>query len=88
MITSARIEEVKKHPDLSFITALRAPEIRALSRAGHIQLSLFDEVNLVEVREPARPTERLLVCRNPYLAHERSHRREDLRPAEPGVRTD
>jgi Transposase DDE domain len=78
MITKARIEEVEAHPDLSFITALRAPEIQTLSRAGHIQLSLFDEVNLVEVRDPARPAERLLVCRNPHLATERARRRADL----------
>ncbi len=78
MITSARIDEVKKHPGLAFITALRAPEIQALSRAGHIQLSLFDEVNLVEVRDPARPEERLLVCRNPHLAAERARRRKDM----------
>lgn len=78
MITSARIEEVKEHPDLTFITALRAPEIKALSRAGHIQLSLFDEVNLVEMRHPEHPEERLLICRNPHLAHERARRREDM----------
>ena len=78
MITKARIEEVEAHPDLAFITALRAPEIQALSRAGYIQLSLFDEVNLVEVRDPARPAERLLVCRNPHLASLRAHRREEL----------
>lgn len=78
MITSARIEEVKAHPDLAFITALRAPEIAALARAGHIQLSLFDETDLVEMRHPEHPTERLLVCRNPYLAAERARRREDM----------
>jgi hypothetical protein len=78
MITKARIEEVQKHPDLSFITALRAPEIQALSRAGHIQLSLFDEAGLVEVCDPGRPGERLLVCRNPLLAAERARRREDM----------
>jgi hypothetical protein len=78
MITSARIEEVKEHPDLTFITALRAPEIKALSRAGHIQLSLFDEVNLVEMRHPEHPEERLCICRNPHLAHERARRREDM----------
>jgi transposase len=78
MITSARIEEVKAHPELAFITALRAPEIQALARAGHIQLSLFDETGLVEVRDPARPGERLLVCRNPHLAAQRTHRREQL----------
>ena len=78
MITRARIEEVEAHPDLAFITALRAPEIQALARAGHLQLSLFDEAGLVEVRDPARPRERLLVCRNPHLAAERARRREEL----------
>ena len=78
MITSSRIEEVKAHPGLSFITALRAPEIAALSRGGHLQLSLFDEVDLVELRDPDRPGERLLVCRNPHLAGERAYRREDM----------
>lgn len=78
MITTARIEEVRAHPELSFITALRAPEIQALARAGHVQLSLFDEVDLVCLTDPARPDERLLVCRNPHLARERARRREDL----------
>jgi len=78
MITSTRIEEVRAHPGLSFITALRAPEIAALARGGHLQLSLFDEVDLVELRDPDRPGERLLVCRNPHLAAERTRRREDM----------
>jgi hypothetical protein len=78
MITTARIEEVRAHPELSFITALRAPEIQALARAGHVQLSLFDEVDLVCLTDPTRPDERLLVCRNPHLAAERARRREDM----------
>jgi hypothetical protein len=78
MITSSRIEEVRAHPGLSFITALRAPEIAALARGGHLQLSLFDELDLVELRDPVRPGERLLVCRNPHLAGERARRRQDM----------
>ena len=78
MITASRIEEVRAHPGLSFITALRAPEIAALARGGHLQLSLFDELDLVELRDPDRPGERLLVCRNPHLAGERARRREDM----------
>ena len=78
MITRGRIEEVKAHPGLSFITALRAPEVAALARGGHLQLSLFDEVDLVELRDPARPGERLMLCRNPHLAAERTRRREEL----------
>ncbi|MCL5942490.1 MAG: IS1634 family transposase [Actinobacteria bacterium] len=78
MTTQARSEEVEAHPDLSFITALRAPEIEALSRAGYIQLSLFAEVNLVEMRHLEHPEERLLVCRNPHLASERARCREEM----------
>ena len=78
MITKGRIEEVKAHPGLSFITALRAPEVAALAAGGHLQLSFFDEVDLVELRDPDRPGERLMLCRNPHLAAERARRREDL----------
>ncbi|MCL5943035.1 MAG: hypothetical protein M1325_05940 [Actinobacteria bacterium] len=78
MITSARIEEGKRNPELAFITALCAPEIGALAHSGHIQLSLFGEVNLVEIRHPTHPEERLLICRNPHLAKERAGRREDM----------
>src|SRR5450830_1340371 len=78
MITRSRIAELEAHPGLSFITALRAPEVAALARGGHLQLSLFDELDLVEIRHPEHPHERLLLCRNPHLAGERSRRREEL----------
>jgi Transposase DDE domain len=69
---------LEAHPGLSFITALRAPEVAALARGGHLQLSLFDEVDLVEIRHPEQPGERLLLCRNPHLAGQRTRRREEL----------
>jgi hypothetical protein len=40
-----------------------------------IQPSLFDERDLVEVSSPDYPGERLVVCRNPLLADERSRKR-------------
>src|SRR5450830_1441497 len=78
MITRSRIAELEAHPGLSFITALRAPEVAALARGGHLQLSFFDEVDLVEIRHPKHPRERLLLCRNPHLAAKRTRRREEL----------
>jgi Transposase DDE domain len=78
MITRSRIAELAAHPGLSFITALRAPEVAALARGGHLQLALFDEVDLVEIRHPEHPGERLLLCRNPHLAGQRARRREDM----------
>jgi hypothetical protein len=74
MITKGRMAEVKAHPGLSFITALRAPDVAATARGGHLRLSLFDEVDRVEIRHPQ---ERLMLCRNPHLAAERARRRED-----------
>jgi hypothetical protein len=43
-----------------------------------LQLSLFDERNLVEISSPDYPGERLIVCRNRDLASERARKREAL----------
>ena len=78
MITSARIREELRPAGLDWITALRAPQIRALLEAGAFQLSLFDERDLAEIASPDFPGERLVVCRNPLLAEERARKREHL----------
>src|ERR1700731_3420867 len=78
MITSARIRAELAPAGLDWITALRAPQIRALVDAGAIQLSLFDERDLAEITAPEFPGERLVVCKNPLLAEERTRKREDL----------
>lgn len=78
MLTAARIREDLAPAGLSWITALRAPAIDALRSAGSLQLSLFDEKDLGEITDPAYPGERLVVCRNPLLAGERSRKREEL----------
>jgi len=78
MITSARIRDELKPAGVDWITALRAPQIRALLDAGAFQLSLFDERDLAEITAPDFPGERLVVCRNPLLAEERARKREDL----------
>lgn len=79
MITSARIRDDLKGVDgVHWITALRAPEIQKLRERGTIQLELFDTTDLAEVEDPAYPGERLIVCRNPYLAEERRRKRQEL----------
>ena len=79
MITQARIEADLKPAGLDWITALRAPAIRALAAdGGPLQLSLFDEKEMAEIESPDYPGERLIVCRNPLLAAERARTREDL----------
>jgi transposase len=79
MITEARIrEELRPVEGLDWITALRAPAIRKLADEGALQLSLFDERDLAEISSPQYPRERLIACRNPFLAEERSRKRESL----------
>ncbi len=79
MITSARIEEdLKTAAGLEWITALRGPAIRKLVASSAIQLSLFDERDLVEISSADYPGERLIVCKNPLLAEERKRKREAL----------
>ena len=57
---------------------MRGPAIRKLVESGAVQLSLFDEKDLVQIRTDAYPGERLMVCRNPLLAVERARKREEL----------
>ena len=78
MITEARVETVLKPAGLDWITALRTPTIRTLLDQGAFQLSLFDERDLAEVTLPDFPDDRLVVCRNPWLAAERARKRLDL----------
>jgi hypothetical protein len=78
MLTSARIEALKEMGGLSWISALRSPQIEALVKDGDLQLSLFDQRNLVEIASPRFPGERLVVCKNPVLAQDRARKREEL----------
>ena len=86
MITSARIAALNQpagdgtQPSpYGWITALRSPAIKKLiAEDGPLQLSLFDEQDLAEITSPDFPGERLIACRNPYLAAERARKREDL----------
>jgi hypothetical protein len=79
MITAARIVEDLAPAGLDWLTALRAPAIQALAAdRGPLQLSLFDQRDMAEIESPDYPGERLIVCRNPALAHERARKRREL----------
>lgn len=78
MLTDTQIEHLKGHPGVGWISALRSPAIRKLVEGGELQLSLFDEKNLAEIRSREYPGERLIVCFNPLLAEERRRKRQDL----------
>jgi len=78
MITQARISADLKPAGLDWITALRAPAIKALLEGGALQMSLFDDRDMAGITSPEFPGERLIVCRNRALAGERARKREDL----------
>ena len=78
MMTEARLTEDVKAAGLDWITALRAPAIRQLVNSGALQLTLFDQRDMATITSPEFPGERLVVCRNPDLAAERTRTREAL----------
>jgi Transposase DDE domain len=79
LITHARIAQDLAPAGLDWLTALRAPAIHKLAaEKGPLQLSLFDDRDLAEIESLDYPGERLIVCRNPALAHERARKRREL----------
>jgi len=78
MLTAARLREDVGPAGLDWITALRAPQVKALVRDGALQLSIFDQMDLAEITHPDYPGERLVACKNPFLEAERARKRESL----------
>ena len=78
MLTAARLREDVRPAGLDWITALRAPQVKALVRDGDLQLTLFDQADLAEITSPDFPGERLIACMNPFLEADRARKREAL----------
>jgi Transposase DDE domain len=78
MLTAARLRQDLGPAGLDWITALRAPQVKALVRDGALQLSLFDQTDLAEITHRDYPGERLVACMNPLLEAERARKRESL----------
>jgi hypothetical protein len=78
MLTAARLREDVRPAGLDWITALRAPQVKALVRGGNLQLTLFDVQDMAEITSPEFPGERLVACKNPFLEAERARKRESL----------
>ena len=78
MLTAARLREDVRPAGLDWITALRAPQVKALVRDGDLQLTLFGQADLAEITSPDFPGERLVACMNPFLEAKWARRRESL----------
>jgi transposase len=78
LLTQTQIDTLKEHSGLGWISALRSQAIRGLVENGYLQMSLFDQKDLAEIRSPEFPSERLVACFNPLLAEERGRKRQEL----------
>jgi hypothetical protein len=78
MISNVQIEAMRTMEGVDWITALKSGAIAKLANAGQLQLSLFDERNLISLTSEDYPGERLAACRNPELAKLRATKRKDL----------
>lgn len=79
MITTTRVDDLKKLDGAAWIGALKSAQIAKLAADdGPLQMSLFDEHNLAEFTHPDFPGERLVACRNPALTEHRAHKRQEL----------
>jgi len=78
MLTQKQIDALHDIDGVDWIGALRPEAIKKLATNGAIQMGLFDERNLFEVKHPDFPGERLIACRNVELAHRRGVKRESL----------
>jgi transposase len=78
MLTQKQVDEFNDIDGVDWIGALRPEAIRKLTTSGAIQMGLFDERSLFELKHMDFPGERLIACRNQELAHRRAIKRESL----------
>ena len=78
MLTQKQVDVLYDIDGMDWIGALRPEAIKNLVTNGAIQMGLFDERNLFELKHPDFPGERLIACRNMELAHRRSVKGESL----------
>jgi transposase len=78
MLTRTRIDVLKRHPGLGWISALRSGSIRRLLADGHLVKKDLEAERLAEISSPDFPGERLVACYNPLLAEQRRQKRQDL----------
>ena len=78
LLTEARIRKEVKPAGFDWISALRKSGIRKIVERDKVQMSLFDEQDLMEVTTDLYPGERIVLCRNPFTAEESARKREAL----------
>jgi transposase len=79
MMGTNNIEVLKSMGNIDWISALKSVSIRTLVEKNDIIPGFDDETNLIELHAPNEyPGERLIFCRNTFLAAHRRKSRNDL----------
>gem|GEM_PF-3575593 len=78
LVTQANDQQLAGVHGLHVISALSHPQMLELLQRGVIQPELFDQTQIVEVLDPARPQRRYFLCRNPHTAQQQAKTREAL----------
>jgi hypothetical protein len=81
MITASNEEKLAALPEaegLKIISALTHRQMVGLLERTHHQPELFDDNNIVEIKDPAAPGHRYCLCRNPHSAARETATREAL----------
>jgi transposase len=78
MVTRSNVEALKDEEDLQTIGVLTHGETMSLLKEKVIALDLFDERNIHEVTDPADPSRRYCLCRNPATAKRETATRQRL----------
>jgi len=78
MITQSTAQALKDEEDLQLIGALTHGEMMTLLKEKVIAFDLFDERSIHEVTDPANPSRRYCLCRNPATARRESGTRQRL----------
>ena len=78
ILTQKQIQDELLPVGLDWITAMRKHQIREVVEQESLQMSLFDEQDLMEVQSDLYPEDRLILCRNPLQAQKSKRVREEL----------
>ena len=78
ILQQKQIQEELMPVGLDWITAMKKNEIRAVVEQESVQMSLFDEQDVMEIHSDLYPADRLVLCRNPLQAEKSKRQREEL----------
>ena len=78
MLTSTLLDDYDKSSSIDTITALTHNQVQELLDKEVVELELFDQQNIHEVRDPDNPQVRYCVCYNPVREQENQFTRQRL----------